>query len=60
MNVPLTKKMFVLVALTLLMWVPLLMIENTVSERAGRRDSVQQDAVWHESSLSVGIKMHAG
>lgn len=43
MNVSLTKKMFVLVALALLMWIPLLMIENTVSERAGRRDSVQQE-----------------
>lgn len=43
MNVSLTKKMFVLVVLTLLMWVPLLMIENTVSERAHRRDTVQQE-----------------
>lgn len=43
MNVSLTKKMFLLLVLALLMWVPLLMIENTVSERAGRRDSVQQE-----------------
>ncbi|HET8706496.1 MAG TPA: cell envelope integrity protein CreD, partial [Pseudomonadales bacterium] len=31
------------VVLTLLMWVPLLMIEHTVGERAARRDSVQQE-----------------
>lgn len=43
MNRSPTKKMFLLMVLALLMWIPLLLIENTVSERAGRRDSVQQE-----------------